>query len=169
MNHATVAAAGNSNDRTADEQGRRLLLLARGYDRLDVLDSAAARYLDAAQRFPALRDWLALRAAAVSTDSTDRMRLYASLTLPGTAGRVPRIEATARERSGDTAAAITAYTRLGARGTALRLRWQSARDPVAKLRVRDELLAITSAMRGAFLDDPATREEFLRLVHNRSR
>ena len=28
---------------------------------------------------------------------------------------------------------------------------------------------ITSAMRGAFLDDPATREEFLRLVHNRSR
>lgn len=28
---------------------------------------------------------------------------------------------------------------------------------------------ITSAMRGAFLDDPATREEFLRLVHSRSR
>ena len=28
---------------------------------------------------------------------------------------------------------------------------------------------ITSAMRGAFLDDAATREEFLRLVHSRSR
>ncbi len=142
VNHATVAAAGNSNQRSSDEQGRRLLLLARGYDRLNVLDSAAASYLEAAQRFPTLREWLALRAAATTADSTDRKRLYASVTLPGATGRVPRVEATARERSGDTAAAITAYTRLGARGTALRLRWQSARDMSAKLAVRDELLAM---------------------------
>ncbi len=142
LNHATVAAAGNSNQRSSDEQGRRLLLLARGYDRLDLLDSAATRYLEAAQRFPSVRDWLALRAAAVSTDSTDRKRLYASLTLPGATGRAPRTEAVARERSGDTAAAIAAYTRLGARGTALRLRWQVARDARAKLGVRDELVGM---------------------------
>lgn len=142
VNHATVAAAGNSNQRSSDEQGRRLLLLARGYDRLNVLDSAAAHYLDAAQRFPTLRDWLALRAAAVTTDSTDRKRLYASLTLSGASGRAPRVEATARERSGDTLAAISAYQRLGARGTALRLRWQIARDNPAKLAVRDELLTM---------------------------
>jgi soluble lytic murein transglycosylase len=142
VNHATVAVAGNSNQRSSDEQGRRLLLLARGYDRLNVLDSAAARYLDAAQRFPSVQDWFALRAAAVTTDSTQRQRLFATLTLPGAVGRAPRTEAVARERSGDTTAAIAAYTRLGVRGTALRLRWQSARDARAKLAVRDELLAM---------------------------
>jgi|CXWL01.1.fsa_nt_gi soluble lytic murein transglycosylase len=142
VNHGLVSAAGNSNQRTVDEQGRRLLVLARAYDRLNVLDSAAARYLDAAQRFPTLRDWLALRAAAVTTDSTDRKRIYAALTLPGAAGRAPRAEAIARERSGDTVAAIIAYTRLGARGTALRLRWQVASDNRAKLAVREELLAM---------------------------
>ena len=159
VNHAIVASAGNSNERSGDEQGRRLLLLARGYDRLNVLDSAAARYLDAAQRFPALRDWLTLRAAAVSTDSTDRKRLYASLALAGATGRVPRVEATARERSGDTAAAITAYTRLGARGTALRLRWQSARDDRSKVGVRDELLGMLGGEA-----TPATSREALDLL-----
>lgn len=82
VQHATLAVANNSDARTAAEQGRRLLLLARAYDRLDQFDSAATNYRLAGRRFPLLRDWFALRAAGVESDSTERTVAYRSLTLP---------------------------------------------------------------------------------------
>ncbi len=142
VNHAIAATAGNSDSRSAGEQGRRLLLLARAYDRLDLLDSAARYYRAAGQRFPMLVDWLTLRAAGVEADSARRSADYAAIELAAAAGRVVRTEALARERSGDSTGAIAAYTRLGAQADALRLGWGIARDDVARGTVRDALLAL---------------------------
>jgi soluble lytic murein transglycosylase len=145
VNHATLAVANNSNSRAAGEQGRRLLLLARAYDRLNRLDSAATLYTQAGQRFPELQDWFALRAAGVEGDSGRRARSYAALSLPAAATRVGRTEALARERTGDIEGAIAAHLRLGARATALRLRWQRATTPAARAAVAEDLLAVAQS------------------------
>ena len=144
VQHATLAAANNSDARTAAEQGRRLLLLARGYDRLNQLDSAATHYRLAGQRFPALQDWFALRAAGVESDSARRASAYRSLSLDAATPRVARTEALARERTGDTTGAIAAWERLGARVAALRLRWHHTRDARRRAAITDELLALLS-------------------------
>jgi soluble lytic murein transglycosylase len=142
VQQATLAVANNSDARTAAEQGRRLLLLARAYDRLNQLDSAATHYRLAGQRFPALQDWFALRAAGVESDSARRAAAYRSLSLEAATPRVARTEALARERTGDTTGAIAAYERLGARVAALRLRWQRTRDARLRAAVTDQLLAL---------------------------
>lgn len=159
VQHATLAVANNSDARTAAEQGRRLLLLARAYDRLDQFDSAATNYRLAGRRFPLLRDWFALRAAGVESDSTERTVAYRSLTLPAALPRVARTEALARERTGDTVGAIMAYERLGARVAALGLRWHRAADTIGRAAVADELLALLSDATPA-----ATSREALTLI-----
>ena len=122
---ATIAAGGNpARERT--EQGRRLVLLARAYDRTDQLDSAGVLYRRAAALLPDLDDWLALRAAAVTRDSAQRTALYVSVALPAARPRIPWTEALARDRSDDIEGAATRYDQLGAPVAAIKVRWRGA-------------------------------------------
>ncbi len=128
---ATIPDSG----RSIEEQGKRLVLLARAYDRLDLLDSAAASYRRAATLLPDLADWLALRAAGVTRDSTLRASLYASVALPAARPRIPWTEALARDRSNDFDAAAARYEQLGAVVAATRVRWRGAPTDSARREV----------------------------------
>jgi soluble lytic murein transglycosylase len=121
---ALAAVAGDAK-RPAEEQARRLVLLARAYDRLDQLDSAAAVYRRAMVRSPDLADWLALRVAGVTRDSAARAELYAAVVLPAAVPRIPWTEALARDRTNDFAGSASRYERLGARVAAIRVRWRA--------------------------------------------
>ena len=85
--HAAVATA------PPGALGRRLVTLARAFDRAGVLDSAAATYLRAASQLPEIGDWLLLRAAGVEKDSSARGVLYQQIrlatALPACAGLKP--------------------------------------------------------------------------------
>jgi soluble lytic murein transglycosylase len=120
------AALVPDSGRSTEEQGRRLVLLARAYDRLDLLDSAAIIYSRAAALLPDLADWLMLRAAGVTRDSAARASLYAGVALPAALPRIPWTEALARDRSNDIDAAASRYEHLGAVVVATRVRWRDA-------------------------------------------
>jgi soluble lytic murein transglycosylase-like protein len=128
------AAIVPDSGRAAEEQGKRLVLLARAYDRLDQLDSAAVTYQLAAALLPDLADWLALRTAGVTRDSAARASLYTGVALPAAVPRIPWTEALARDRSNDVDDAGMRYEHLGAIVAATRVRWRGAlTDSVRRL------------------------------------
>ena len=127
-----LAAVGSGSARDDDEQARRLLLLARAYDRLDQLDSAAVTYRRASALLPELADWLALRAAGVTKDSVARAALYGMVALPAAVPRIPWTEALARDRGDDIDGAASRYERLGAHVAAMRVRWRGATTDSAR-------------------------------------
>ena len=133
---------------TAHDRGRRRVIMARVFDRLEMLDSAAVAYAEGAAVFKEVSDWLRLRAASVSADNAQRAAHFASLELSAAKARVPWVDAQARERTGDIPGATLAYTTLGARTAALRLAIASG-DSVAKDTARRELLTIIAAHRGS--------------------
>lgn len=135
---AAVAAGARRAD---DEQGLRLVLLARALDRLDQRDSAAAAYRDAAALLPTAAEWLQLRAAGVTAAASARQALYRGVTSGAGAPRIPWTEAQALERFGEAMAAADAYQRLGSTATALRLRWTTTRTDADRSEVRTALLA----------------------------
>jgi peptidoglycan lytic transglycosylase len=148
LKHATAAL------RLDPASGERLLLLAAALDRIGARDSAAAMYLRAAERLPAVADWIKLRAAAVTDDSAGRARLYAGIqdALPRT--RIPWADAAAHERTGDNAGAARRYAALGDRLNSLRLRLAFSPDSAPLTRLRRELVAFASERAGG----PAARE-----------
>ena len=111
----------------------RRVLVARAYDRANARDSAAANYLAAALRLPRVGDWLRLRAAGVTDDSTARAALLARVTA-GTAARtrVAATEAQARERAGDLVGATREFRMAGAEGSAFRVEALAARDEASR-------------------------------------
>jgi len=148
-----VARAGDALADLGDPNGRAeaLVVLARALDRVGQHDSAAAAYIRAAELVPTVGDWLRLRAAAVTADSLGRALLYATARLAAAKGRVPAIEAAARERFGDPVGAATFYLRLGSPATALRLRLAALSDTVARTELRHELVT--------FIGTPAPASE----------
>ena len=157
-----IRAVGSASGREAE--GERLVLLARAYDRLAVLDSAESAYARAASLLPLISDWLRLRAAGVSDDSSQRAAWYAELTTPAAVERVAAVEARARERSGDIAGAAARYDSLGLPVNALRLRLgdsTTARTPSAAERaaVRKALVELVTRRSGS-----ATAREALALL-----
>jgi soluble lytic murein transglycosylase len=143
---------------TARDRGRRRVIMARVFDRLEMLDSAAVAYAEGASIFAEVSDWLRLRAAGVSADSARRAAHFASLELSAAKARVPWVDALARERTGDIPGATLAYTALGARTAALRLAI-AAGDSAAKDTARRELMEIIAAHRGS--SDARTAVEIL--------
>jgi soluble lytic murein transglycosylase len=131
--HAAVRAA-----RGGEARARRLVYLARAYDRLDLRDSASVAYLQAAEGLPTIADWLRLRSAIVTGDSAERAARFATITDPLVRGRIAWSEAQALERAGDSARAATAWVRAGAPLTALGLRLQV---PAARDSAREALFA----------------------------
>ncbi|HEV8357077.1 MAG TPA: lytic transglycosylase domain-containing protein [Gemmatimonadales bacterium] len=124
--------------------GSRLVTLARALDQANRSDSAAAVYRRAAARFPSIADWLLLRAAGVTADSSARAGLYHAVVLPAATPRIRWTEAEARERAGDLAGAARAYASVGATLSALRLRLAAVPRPdsAAGSALKRELLGL---------------------------
>lgn len=141
----TVAAAAFADSairRASDARDRavRTVLLARALDRLNQRDSARATYERAGQQLREISDWLMLRAAGVTDDSSARARLFALVRRPVARERVEWTDALARERAGDIAGAANRYARLGAMASAFRLRLGPASDSVTRQAVRDTVI-----------------------------
>ncbi len=104
---------------------RALALAAAGH-----ADDAAASLREARRLgLGAIADWLRLREAGLTRDTAAARTLLTDLG-PGPSREAPRAWAGALLAAGDTAAARAAYTRLGARGDAVRLAL-SQRDTAA--------------------------------------
>ena len=149
LRHARLALTAATSDR---ERGIRGVLIARALDRMDSLDRAAAAYTEAAPLLPEVADWLRLRAAAVTADSSTRGGYYAALGIDVAKARAPWVDAQARERTSDLSGAALAYSALGARMAAVRLRLAAATaaaDPLARGAIRRELFDIVTAKRGS--------------------
>jgi len=137
--------AGDTTQHVLPAEARALVLRARELDRADSLDAARAAYDQAAQKLPQLSDWLYLRAAGVTGDSATRAGYYAKLRTDVARDRILRTDAIARERTRDFAGAIRAYSALGARLDALRLRINPPADDASKTVARGELLSFISS------------------------
>ncbi len=119
----------------------RRVLLARALDRGNQRDSAAAGYLAAAARLPGIADWLRLRAAGVSGDSSARATLFARVGSSTARARIAATDAQARERSGDLAGAARSFRRAKDEGSAFRVEAMSARDDPAKAALAQRIVA----------------------------
>ena len=133
-------------------EGERLVVLARALDRLERRGEAAEAYAAAAERLPAIADWLFLRAAAATDDPVLRSARLAALRHDAAFRRANDAEAEARERAGD---------RLGA----ARFR-DSLGDPVGALRLRLAVATDSAAPDSAAAD--SARARLLALVRDRS-
>lgn len=118
---------------------------ARELDRADSLEEARAAYEAAAQKLPQLSDWLYLRAAGVTADSAARAAYFAKVHTDVARDRIPWTDAIARERTRDLAGAIRAYSALGAKLDALRLRVSPPSDDASRASARGELLSFISS------------------------
>jgi soluble lytic murein transglycosylase len=132
----------------ADSTARAIVLRARAFDRADNLDSARILYEEAARAAPEVRDWLYLRAAGVARMKADRDRLLEEIELPAAQVRRGTTEAIAIERSGDVPGAIAAYTAIGDRFAAIRLRMLKPDDTVAMAEARKALIAFVGSASG---------------------
>ena len=141
----TVGAASYADSavrRASDAKSRavRTVYLARALDRLNQRDSARALYERAGAQLPPIADWLVLRAAGVTDDSSARARLFATVRHPAARERVEWTDALARERAGDLVGAAARYERLGAMGSAFRLRLGPTADSASRYAVRDSVI-----------------------------
>jgi len=141
---AAAAPPGDTTQHVLPADARATVLRARELDRADSLDAARAAYEDAAKKLPQISDWLYLRAAGVTSDSSDRAAYYARLRTDVARDRVRHTDAIARERSRDFAGAIRAYTALGERLDALRLRVNPPADDASRAAARAELVSFIS-------------------------
>jgi soluble lytic murein transglycosylase len=119
----------------------RRLLLARAQDRGNQRDSAAANYLAAAAKLPRVADWLRLRAAGVTGDSSARTALFTRVSSAAARARISATDAQARERSGDLAGAARAFRRAADEGSAFRVEALAARDDAAKAAIVQRIVA----------------------------
>ena len=140
------AVAQGSPDRRdssrAQNPAKETVLRARAFDRADNLDSARILYEAAAKQEPLIRDWLLLRAAGVTRDESIRGDYLKAIELPVAQDRRKPTEAIALERSGNVEAAIAAYTAIGDRLAATRLRMLVPSDTAKMLAARQSLVAI---------------------------
>ena len=149
----TVAAAAYADSalrRASDPRARatRLVLLARALDRLNQRDSARGTYERASQQLRDIKDWLTLRAAGVTDDSTARARLFATVRNSAARERIEWTDALARERAGDLTGAATRYERLGAMASAFRLRLMPPADSSTRAVIRDSIVRYIQAKGG---------------------
>ncbi|MEO8575273.1 MAG: transglycosylase SLT domain-containing protein [Gemmatimonadales bacterium] len=126
---------------SSDSPEKQVVLRARAFDRADNLDSARILYEEAARRAPLVKDWLLLRAAGVTRDKSDRDRLLSRVEVPVAQERRKPTEAIALERAGDVDGAIAAYSAIGDRLAAVRLRMLVLSDTAKMISARRDLIA----------------------------
>ena len=137
--------ANDSTRPTIDSPAKQTVLRARAFDRADNLDSARALYESAARQEPLIKDWLLLRAAGVTRDKAARDEYLDDIETPVAQDRRRPTEAIALERSGDVEGAIAAYTAVGDRLSATRLRMLVPGDTAKMLAARRSLVAILAS------------------------
>jgi soluble lytic murein transglycosylase len=142
---SAAVLAGDTTEHVLSPEDRALVLRARKLDRADSLDAARSAYEQAAQKLPQLSDWLYLRAAGVTGDSSARAAYYAKLRTDVARERIRVTDAIARERTRDFAGAIRAYNALGQRLDALRLRINPPADDASRTAARGELLSVIAS------------------------
>jgi soluble lytic murein transglycosylase len=142
---SAAVLAGDTTQHVLPADARALVLRARELDRADSLEAARAAYEDAAKKLPQLSDWLYLRAAGVTADSGARAAYFGRLKTDVARDRVRYTDAIARERTRDFAGAIRAYSALGEKLDALRLRVAPPADEASKASARSELLSYISS------------------------
>lgn len=136
-----LSAAQPGAQSPADSAVKEVVLRARAFDRAANLDSARILYEEAADRAPQVRDWLYLRAAGVTREKAHRDRLLERIDLPVAKERRGPTEAIALERAGDVEGAVAAYSAIGDRFAAIRLRMLEPRDSVKMAQARRDLIA----------------------------
>lgn len=135
-----------------ENRGARLVMLARAFDRADQLDSARFYYLRAAAELSPAAEWLRLRAAGVTADSSARGTLLQTIALPAAVPRIPWTEALARSRAKDYAGAARVYVSIGAPLPAIWMRLQAGPDS-ARAGIRRDLFALLGGLTGDDLRD----------------
>lgn len=141
----TVAVlAGDTSKHVLPVDDRQLVTRARELDRADSRDSARVAYEQAAKRLPRIADWLYLRAAGVTAESSARQAYYAKVRTAVAQDRVRWTEAQALERTGDIPGAIRVFSAVGGTLQALRLRAAVAADDSAKASARRDLISFIS-------------------------
>jgi soluble lytic murein transglycosylase len=141
---SAAVMAGDTTRHVISSAERDLVLRARQLDRADSLDEARRAYEDAAKKLPQISDWLYLRAAGVTSDSAARSAYFDKLHTPVARDRILWTDAIARERTHDIAGAIRAYTAVGSRIDALRLRVSPPADEASKSAARSDLVSFIS-------------------------
>ena len=131
-----LASAGTEESRVT-----RHVLLARAFDRANARDSAAVHYAAAALRLPRVADWLRLRAAGVTDDSSARATILARVASVPARARIAATDAQARERLGDFPGAARSFRRAGSEVAALRVESLAARDAASRASVVQRLVA----------------------------
>src|SRR5450756_1187940 len=115
---SAAVLAGDTTQHVLSAGDRALVLRARELDRADSLDAARSAFEQAGQKLPQLSDWLYLRAAGVTGDSSARAAYYAKVRTDVSRDRIRVTDAIARERTRDFAGAIpVSYTHLRAHET----------------------------------------------------
>lgn len=133
----------------SDSPEKQIVLRARAFDRADNLDSARILYEEAARRAPLVEDWLFLRAAGVTRDRSDRGRILSRVEVPVAQERRKPTEAIALERTGDVEGAISAYSEIGDRLSAIRLRMLVPADSQRMTAARRDLVSYLNTLPGA--------------------
>lgn len=141
---SAAGLAADTSQHVLSEDDRNLVLRARELDRADSLEQARSAYEDAAKKLPQISDWLYLRAAGVTADSSARAAYFAKVRTPVARDRIRWTDAIARERTHDVAGAIRVYSALGARLDALRLRVSPPSDAAAIAAARGDLVSFIS-------------------------
>jgi soluble lytic murein transglycosylase len=111
-------------------------------------NAAALRYLEAANAFPSLGEWMIRRAALTTTDSLERRALYSRIHSPIVLARLLETEAVARENTGDLRGAALRYDSLGRVIDATRLRLAVATRPAERTALRETLVAFAEQRAG---------------------
>jgi soluble lytic murein transglycosylase len=140
-NAKTAVLQGDTTSHVLSSGDRDIVLRARAFDRADNRDSARALYDLAASRIPAIAQWLYLRAAGVTSDSSARAGYFGKVKTAVARDRIRATDAQARERSGDIAGAIKAYTAAGSRLSAIRLRLSPGISDADRASARHDLIA----------------------------
>jgi soluble lytic murein transglycosylase len=122
--------------------------VARGQgERTAATDTIATVWVARAKSQPEIASWLYLRAAAATADSGARSALYARVELSLARGRIPWIEAAAREHFADTLGALRAYRALPAPITVFRIR--ASISAAARDSIRTELVRFIGSAPGS--------------------
>lgn len=141
VNVKTAVLQGDTTSHVISTGDRDIVLRARAFDRADNRDSARALYEQAAGMLPHISDWLYLRAAGVTSDSSARANYFSKVRSAVARDRIRATDAQARERSGDIAGAIKAYSAAGSRLSAIRLRLSPGVSDADRASARKDLLS----------------------------
>jgi len=124
----------------ADLRGRALVHRAFALEVLGRLDSARVTWRRAAQALPEVSDWLALRRAALESDTTVVVALTSVAHSPGAAQRADAYVAQRRVAAGNAAGALDLYRRWGRSLDIARIEYAIGQSRTARLRADSVLL-----------------------------